>query len=73
MIVRAICTPALPDPLTIMVHAAVMTEPWPVLTGEHCVLRVLDEDDLPQWHTDEGEGFFGQQQEFYVEQPAPSS
>jgi RimJ/RimL family protein N-acetyltransferase len=50
---------------------AVMPESWPVLTGEHCVLRVLDEDDVQHWRTDEGNRLF-EEQHFFGGQPPPT-
>jgi hypothetical protein len=49
-----------------------MTDAWPLLTGEHCVLRVLDEDDVQHWRADEGSLLFEARQEFDVAQPAPA-
>jgi hypothetical protein len=50
---------------------AVMPEDWPVLTGEHCVLRVLDEDDVQHWRTDEGNRLF-EEQHYLGDQPSPT-
>ena len=46
-----------------------MPESWPVLTGAHCVLRVLDEDDVQHWRTDEGNRLF-EQQHYLGDQPS---
>ena len=48
-----------------------MPEHWPVLTGAHCVLRVLDEDDVQHWRTDEGNRLF-EQQHYLGGQPPPT-
>ncbi len=45
----------------------VRPEQWPVLTGDLCTLRVLDEADAPLWHRDEDtQQLVDQEQEFYV-------
>ena len=48
-----------------------MPEHWPVLTGAHCVLRVLDEDDVQHWRTDQGNRLF-EQQHYLGGQPPPT-